>query len=91
MRPILYRLAHRMIESCGTPSYINTDRFYLHLSVLRELKLYDDAQKLFNSEVGKIICANSLVVDEMRRQMWKEQGLYSQEEEHAKEQILEKK
>ncbi|KXN86896.1 N-alpha-acetyltransferase 25, NatB auxiliary subunit [Leucoagaricus sp. SymC.cos] len=90
MREILYKLAHRLIVSSPTPSYINSERFHLHLSILLKLDLIDDAHKLLDSQVGKNICATSLSCNELRREVWKRKGLVKEEGEIAKALILEK-
>ncbi|RXW20882.1 hypothetical protein EST38_g4951 [Candolleomyces aberdarensis] len=91
MRTILYKLAHRLIDSSPTPSYLNADRFYLHLLVVRELKLFEEADKLLNSEVGQKICSISLSCDELRRKIWKEQDLVENERTRATNLIKEKR
>ncbi|KAF9013886.1 actin cytoskeleton organization protein [Cyathus striatus] len=91
MRTILYKLAHRQITSSPTPSYLSADRFYLHLSILRELELFDEAHKLIDSEVGESICATSLSCNELRRDIWKLRGLLKEEGDRAKRLIVEKK
>src|SRR4051812_1110904 len=73
MSPILYKLAHRLLTSSPTPSYVNADRFYLHLSVLYKLEIFDEADKLLDSEVGQSICATNLSVNEIRREIWRKQ------------------
>lgn len=90
MRTILYKLAHRMITSSPTPPYLNADRFHLHLSILSELELFDEARKLLDSEVGRNICATSLSCNEVRRELWKRQGLVREEGERAEKLIKEK-
>ncbi|KAJ2932908.1 hypothetical protein H1R20_g4212, partial [Candolleomyces eurysporus] len=91
MRTILYKLAHRLIDSSPTPSYLGADRFYLHLLVVRELKLFEESDKLLNSEVGQKICSISLSCDELRRKIWKEQGLAENERTRATNLIKEKR
>lgn len=91
MRELLYKLAHRLITSSPTPSYQNTDRFYLHLLILRELKLLDDAHKLLDSDVGKAICATSLSCNELRREIWRLRDMTKEEGELAQARILDKK
>ena len=91
MRPILFKLAHRLITSSPTPSYVNADRFHLHLSLLRELELYDEAEQLLESDVGKSICATSLSCDELRRDIWYRQGRTQQESDRAERLIVDKK
>ncbi|RDB21137.1 N-alpha-acetyltransferase 25, NatB auxiliary subunit [Hypsizygus marmoreus] len=91
MRTLLYKLAHRLTTSSPTPSYQNTDRFHLHLSILRELELYGDAHKLLDSDVGKAICATSLSCNELRRDIWRLRGLSKEEGELAEARIVDKK
>ncbi|KAJ3517170.1 hypothetical protein NLJ89_g669 [Agrocybe chaxingu] len=91
MRVILFKLAHRLITSSPTPSYVNADRFHLHLSILRELELYDEAEKLLDSDVGKSICATNLSCNEIRRDIWKRQGRVQHAGELAEQLILENK
>ncbi|CAA7271640.1 unnamed protein product [Cyclocybe aegerita] len=91
MRVILFKLAHRLITSSPTPSYVNADRFHLHLSILRELELYDETEKLLDSDVGKSICATNLSCNEIRRDIWKRQGRVQHAGELAEQLILENK
>lgn len=91
MRPILFELAHRLITSSPTPSYIYAERFHLHLSILLELGLWDEADKLIESDVGKNICSTSLSCNEVRRNIWRKRGLLQQEGDCAEKLIVEKK
>lgn len=91
MRNILYKLAHRLISSSSTPTYLNADRFYLHLFILRELELYDDAHRLLDSDIGNIICATNLSCNEIRRDIWRLRGMIKEEGGRAEERIREKK
>ena len=91
MRPILLKLAHRLITSSPTPSYIHPERFHLHLSILLDLELWDEANKLIDSDVGRNICATSLSCDEVRRAIWSRQGRRQQEGERAEKVIVDKK
>jgi len=91
MRPILFELAHRLITSSPTPSYIHAERFHLHLSILLELELWDEADKLIESDVGKNICSTSLSCNEVRRTIWRKRGRLQQEGDHAEKLIVEKK
>lgn len=91
MRNILYKLAHRFVVLSPTPSYVNAERFHLHLSILLKLDLIDDAYTLLDSEVGKAICATSLSCNELRREVWKSKGLVKEEGSLAKIRIMEKK
>lgn len=88
MRPILYKLAHRLIISSPSPSYVNADRFHLHLSILRELDLHEEAQGLLDSDIGKSICATNLSCNEVRRDIWFRQGRLQEEGERARNQIV---
>lgn len=91
MRTLLYKLAYRLITSSPTPSYLNADRFHLHISILRELELLDDAYKLLDSDVGKNICATNLSCDELRRDIWRLRGMTKEEGERAQLRIVENK
>jgi len=91
MRPILLKLAHRLITSSPTPSYIHPERFHLHLSILLDLEVWDEANKLIDSDVGMNICATSLSCNEVRRAIWSKQGRQQQEGERAEKAIVEKK
>ncbi|KAG6874208.1 hypothetical protein C0995_003754 [Termitomyces sp. Mi166 len=89
MRTILYKLAHRIITSSPTP-YQSNDRFHLHLSILRELELYDDAHKLLDSDIGRAICSTSLSCNEIRRDIWRKRGMILDEGKLATQRILDK-
>jgi N-terminal acetyltransferase B complex non-catalytic subunit len=91
MRAVLYQLAHRLVTSSPTPSYLSADRFHLHLTILRELGLFDEAHTLLESDVGKSICSTSLVCDEIRRDIWRLRGLWNEEGERAEQRIVENK
>nr|ATU82292.1 alpha-actin cytoskeleton organization protein [Macrocybe gigantea] len=91
MRPILYKLAHRMLSSSSTPPHLSADRFYLHLSVLQKLDLLDEAHKLLDSEVGKSICDTNLSCDELRRAIWRSRGMIQEEAAIAEMRIVDKK
>jgi N-terminal acetyltransferase B complex non-catalytic subunit len=91
MRSLLYKISHRLITSSPTPSYFSADRLYLHLTILRELCLYDEAHALLSTDVGKYICATSLVCNEIRREIWRSRGSFKEEAEQAQQKIVEKK
>jgi N-terminal acetyltransferase B complex non-catalytic subunit len=91
MRTLLYKLAHRLVTSSPTPSYVNADRFHLHLSILRELELFDEARKLLESDIGRSICSASLSCNEIRRDIWRLQGLLEDEGTKAELRITEQK
>ena len=90
MRPILFKLSHRLLSSAIAPSFLSADRFYLHLSILKELELWDDAHQLLITESAKAICETSLIVDEIRREVWKRKGLWEEEKQIAQRRITEK-
>lgn len=89
-RPVLYKLAHRLITSTPTPSFYSADRFYVHLTILKELELWDEATTLLSTEIGQAISNTSLTVDELRREIWKLKGSGKEEGERAQSKILEK-
>lgn len=91
MRAILYKLAHRLLSSSPVPSYQTADRFHLHLSILLELELFDEAHALLNSDVGKNICATNLSCDEARRAIIQKAGKVDEEGERAEKLVTEKK
>lgn len=91
MRLVLFKLAHRLVTSSPTPSYHNADRFHLHLSILRELSLFDEAYTLLDSDVGKVICSTNLYCNELRREIWKQKGLLKEEGDRAEGLISDKK
>ncbi|KAI0345163.1 hypothetical protein BDW22DRAFT_1354055 [Trametopsis cervina] len=90
LRPVLFKLAHRLISSSSTPSYYSADRFYVNLIILKELELWDEATTLLTSDIGQAISDTSLSVDELRREIWKLKGSVKEEGERAQARILEK-
>ena len=90
LRPVLFKLAHRLITSAATPSYLSADRFYVNLLILKELELWDEATTLLSSDIGQAISNTSLSVDELRRDIWKLKGSVKEEGERAQARILEK-
>ena len=90
MRPVLFKLSHRLLSSTAAPSHFSADRFYLHLRILKELGLWDDAHQLLTTAPGKAICETSLIVDEIRREVWKYKGLREEEKQIAQRRITEK-
>ncbi|KAH0827176.1 N-acetyltransferase B complex non catalytic subunit-domain-containing protein [Lanmaoa asiatica] len=87
MKTLLYKLAHRLVTSSPTPSYLTADRFHMHISILKELELYDEANTLLESDIGKTICSTSLACDQTRREIWRGRGLFREEGEHAQQKI----
>ncbi|KAG9318673.1 N-acetyltransferase B complex non catalytic subunit-domain-containing protein [Chiua virens] len=87
MRTLLYKLAHRLVTSSPSPSYLTADRFHMHISILKELQLYDEANTLLESDIGKTICSTSLACDQTRREIWRGRGLFKEEGERARQKI----
>ena len=87
LKPVLYNLALRLISSAKTPSYLTPDRFYVHLTVLKELGKYDEASALLDSEAGQARCTTSLVCDELRRSIWTLKGSVKEEGQHAQDKV----
>lgn len=77
--PILLNLALRMITSSPIPSYVSPDHFYLHLTILKTLDKLDEAYELIQSDRGKRLCETSLVVDELRREIFQAKGACKEE------------
>ena len=67
---------------------MTSDRFYVHLVVLKELGKFEDATTLLESEAGKARCTTSLVCDELRREIWRLKGSVKDEGQRAQEKIL---
>ena len=91
LRPVVLKLAHRLLTQSPTPSCYHPDRFHLHLTVLKELGLYDEAYEMLEQDTGKLLCGLSLVCEELRREIWKLKGLTKEEGERAEKRILEAK
>lgn len=90
MRGLLYKLAHRLISSSSSPTHLSSDRFHLHISILRELELYDEAYALLDSDIGKQICSTNLLCNEVRRDIWRLKGLFKEEGAMAERKIEKK-
>jgi N-terminal acetyltransferase B complex non-catalytic subunit len=90
MRSVLFKLSHRLLSSTIIPSYVSADRFSLHLTILKELELWDDAHQLLTTVPGQAICEISLTVDGIRREVWKQKGLWEEEKRLAQRRITEK-
>ncbi|KAN0077095.1 N-acetyltransferase B complex (NatB) non catalytic subunit domain containing protein [Tylopilus felleus] len=88
MKTLLYKLAHRLVTSSPTPSYLTADRFHMHISILKELELWDEANTLLESDIGKTICSTSLACDQTRREIWRSRGLFGEEGQRAQQKIL---
>ncbi|KAF5373874.1 hypothetical protein D9758_000631 [Tetrapyrgos nigripes] len=90
MRQLLYKLAHRLLSSSSATPLSHTDRFYLHLSIFKELGLVDEAAALLDTEVGQLICSANLSCNELRRDIMRLRGLLKEEGERAERLITEK-
>jgi len=88
MKTLLYKLAHRLITSSPSPSYLTVDRFHMHISILKELELYDEANSLLETDIGKTICSTSLACDQTRREIWRGKCLFGEEGQRAQQKIL---
>lgn len=69
---------------------ISADRFYVHLMVLRELELYDEAIELLSSDIGQHTCRTNLTIDELRREFSKLKGAVKEEGQRAQHLIHER-
>ncbi|KAL5489723.1 MDM20 [Sanghuangporus weigelae] len=69
MRPVLQKLAHRLLEGAKLPPHASADRLHVHLTVLKTLGMHDDAAALVDTEEGKAVAKTSLIVDEVRREL----------------------
>lgn len=83
MRAILYKLAHRMLGGAETPAHSSADRLHVHLTILRELGMLEEATNLLDTLEGKAVAKTSLAVDELRRQINIEKGDLFKESEYA--------
>ncbi|KZS91044.1 TPR-like protein [Sistotremastrum niveocremeum HHB9708] len=91
MRPILLKLALRLIESSGSPSIASPDRFYLNLTVLRDLERYEEALNLLEGDVGKHLCDTSLVLEELRHELAMTLGKRESELQIARTRLTERR
>lgn len=92
-RPLLYKLAQRLLDGAGAavPPHASADRFHLHLSVLKALGALVDAAGLLASEEGRAIAKTSLVVDELRREIVAARGDFEVEAKAAEERVVKEK
>ncbi|KAG8881321.1 hypothetical protein FRB97_009663 [Tulasnella sp. 331] len=79
--PMLLTLALRLIQNSPIPSHISPDYFWLHLTILKSMDKIEDAFELITSEKGRKLCEASLLVEELRRDIFKMKGAYQQEAE----------
>ncbi|KIK57739.1 hypothetical protein GYMLUDRAFT_45908 [Collybiopsis luxurians FD-317 M1] len=90
MRNVLYKLALRLITSAPNPSSVHSDRFHLHLTILRELSEYGEALSLLDTPAGQNICETNLACNEIRRDLMRLKGSLEEEGKRAGQRILEK-
>ncbi|KAH9946109.1 N-acetyltransferase B complex non catalytic subunit-domain-containing protein [Epithele typhae] len=91
LRAVLFKLAHRLLSQSPNISYYNADRFHLHVTVLKELELYDEAFQMLEHDGGKLICSLNLSCEELRKEIWKLKGLATEEGARAEKRIVEVK
>ncbi len=91
MQSILYKLAHRLISATPNMSFMSAERLYFHLTVLKQLELWEEADKLMEHKIGKTICSSSLACDEIRREIAQARGQWLEEGVRAEAQILDKR
>ena len=60
------------------------------MTILKELELWEDATALLSSEIGQTICNTNLMIDELRREIWKAKGSVKEEGERAQQRIQER-
>lgn len=88
---MVLKLAHRLLSQSPTPSYYVPDRFHLHITILKELELYDEAYEMLEQDTGKLVCGLNLACEELRREIYELKGLTKEEGERAEKRILEAK
>lgn len=89
MRPVLMKLAKKMLESAELPAHTTSDRFYAHLTVLLMMEQFEEAKKMFDSDEGKTVASISLNVDELRRAIVQRTEDFAAENERARHKIVE--
>ncbi|KAI5833927.1 hypothetical protein K523DRAFT_369462 [Schizophyllum commune Tattone D] len=90
MKPILFKLAAKLLEQSPNPSFVSADRFHLHLSVLKETADWEAANKLLDTDIGRVICDTNLSCNELRREIIRAQGKLREEGATAEVRIGEK-
>ena len=89
--PILLTLALRMIATSPVPSFVSPDHFYLHLTILKSLDMIEQAYDLVQTDRGKRLCETSLVVDELRRDIFQAKNACREEAILCGERLSKKK
>ncbi|KZO97767.1 hypothetical protein CALVIDRAFT_60044 [Calocera viscosa TUFC12733] len=69
MRKVLLNVAARYLATADVPSWVATDRFYLHISVLLGLDDVETARQLMKSQKGEELCRNSLALEQTRAEL----------------------
>lgn len=90
-QPILLKLALRLISTSPTPSTVSTERFYLHLCLLRDTEQYDEALRLLDSDIARALCDTSLQLEDLRHTLSMAAGKKEEEYKLAKTRLVEKK
>lgn len=62
----------------------------MHVLILRELEMFDEAHSLMSSATGQVVCQTSLVVDELRRDILRHKGQVKEEGVRATGRILDR-
>ncbi|KZT51165.1 hypothetical protein CALCODRAFT_503854 [Calocera cornea HHB12733] len=87
MRKVLLNVAARYLATADVPSWVATDRFYLHISVLLGLDDVETARQLIKSEKGEDLCRNSLALEQTRAELAKKVNDWEGERRRAKGKI----
>ncbi|KAG8902855.1 hypothetical protein FRB99_004017 [Tulasnella sp. 403] len=77
--PMLLTLALKLVASSPVPTFVSPDHLYLHLTILRSLDMIDQAYELIQSDRGKRLCETSLVVEELRKDIFQAKGTCREE------------
>ena len=91
MRDILLKLAHRLITASWKQVEVHPDRLYLHISILQQLGLYEEARELLDTESGRFLCARNLSCDHLRREIMKAGSWQTEEGGIAEQRVVEKR
>lgn len=91
MRPVLQKLALRLLGGAEVPAHASADRLHVHLSVLKTLGMHEEAAALLDSEEGKAVAKTSLVVDELRREIVQARSDFEAEGVRARARIVDEK
>jgi len=84
---LLLNLALRLLTTSPLPSHISPDHFYLHLVILKSLNRIQEGFELVTNPNGTQLCATSLVLDELRRDIFMAHGAFQEEIKICREKI----